>query len=87
MSDESPKTPEFEEGFVEIPVSYEELFAVIRILEHSRAAFEHLAKEAEAHSDAQLVDTFRARADLCKIFADKFHAVAKVGQPSDDSKH
>jgi hypothetical protein len=82
-----PKIVRFEEGFVEIPISYEELFTVIRTLEYSRAAFEHLIKESETHGDVQLVDVFRARADLCKAFAEKFYAVAKVGQPSDDSKH
>ena len=84
MSNEQ-KPPEFEEGFVEIPITYEELFAVIRILEYSHAAFTHLV--AQSQGDAQLADTFQARADLCKVFADKFYAVAKVGQPADDSKH
>lgn len=85
MSDEKPKAPEFEEGFVEIPITYEELFAVIRILEYSKAAFDHLVTQAQG--DAALIETFQARADICQAFADKFYAVAKVGQPSDSSKH
>lgn len=84
MSDK-PKQPEFEEGFVEIPITYEELFAVIRILKYSRAAFEHLVSQSQG--DLGLIDTFQARADLCKLFAEKFDAVAKVGQPADKSKH
>ena len=84
MSD-APKASEFEPGFVEIPITYEELFAVIRILEYSKAAFDHLITQSKG--DAALTDVFQARADLCKAFADKFYIVAKVGQPADDSKH
>lgn len=82
---DAPKAPEFEEGFVEIPITYEELFAVIRILEYSKAAFDHLITQSQG--DAALIEVFQARADLCKVFADKFYAVAKVGQPTDSSKH
>jgi len=78
---------EFEEGFVEIPISYQELFEVIRTLEQSKAAFDLLVQQSLALGDTDLVDVFRARSDTCQIFADKFRAVAKVGQPADDSKH
>jgi len=79
--------PDFEEGFVEIPITYEDVYALIKSLEYAADAFQHLFEEATSQGDPQLGDLFKARGELCTAFADKFSAVAKVGQPSDNSKH
>ena len=79
--------PEFEEGFVEIPITYEDIFALIKTLEYSEAAFEHLYKQALAEGDPDLADVFKARSEMSRVFANKLSAVAKVGQPSDSNRH